>query len=118
MAENAKTGDAQRGIVCPPNEAGPGGNRATNSYLPLAGGPGPLPPENRCGGPRGGSYPLDPIASPVHVPDCRFDVERAKMPQPPSAIAPGKGAIPVDPAEIAGRSGPGSVPEILREPCR
>lgn len=118
MAQSDKAGGALKGIVRPPNEAGRCGNRAANSYLPLAGGPGLLRPENRRVGLKGGSYPLGPIASPVHVPDCRFDVEEAKMPQPPSAIAPGKGAIPVDPEGIAGRPDSRTVPEILREPHR
>lgn len=114
MAQSDKAGDACRGIVRPPNETGPCGNRATNSYLPLSGGPSPQFPESRCAGLKGTSSSYNPIANPVHIPDCRFHVEEAKMPQPPSAIVPGRGAIPVDASEIAAR--PGVVPEILREP--
>jgi hypothetical protein len=33
--------------------------------------------------------------SPVSMPDHRFNVDQAKMPQPPSATEPGTGAVPV-----------------------
>jgi hypothetical protein len=41
--------------------------------------------------------PLAGQASPVKTPDHRFNVENAKMPQPPAAFEPGKGAVPVNP---------------------
>jgi hypothetical protein len=59
------------------------------------------------------------MASPVHPPDHRFNVNHAKMPQPPSAIEPGKGAVPVNPWDAAGR--PNHVvpdPDLPREPRR
>ena len=120
MAHSPKSGDARWGVVKPSNEAGPGGNRANNSYLPLDGSAGPLPTGGPGGGDRrNGCVPLGGIASPVRLPDERFDFETAKMPQPPSAIEPGKGAIPVNPWNAAGRpnqAGPESV--IPREPGR
>ena len=104
MAHSPKSGDARRGIVQPPNEDGPGGNRAHNGYLPLVGAAGPLPPGGPvCGDRRNGSFPLGEIVSPVQLPAQRFDVETAKMPQPPSAIELGRGAIPVVPWDAAGR---------------
>jgi hypothetical protein len=120
MAHSPKSGDARRGIVQPPNEAGPGGNRAHNGYLPVVGAAGPLPSGGPVGGDRrNGSFPLGEIASPVHLPENRFDVETAKMPQPPSAIEPGRGAIPVNPWDAAGRPNQ-AVPNSLipREPGR
>jgi hypothetical protein len=120
MAHSPKPGDARWGVVKPSNEAGAGGNRANNSYLPLGGSAGPLPPSGPgAGDRRNGCVPLGGIASPVHLPVDRFDVETAKMPQPPSAIEPGKGAIPVNPWNAAGRPNqavPNSV--IPREPGR
>jgi hypothetical protein len=104
MANGPKPGGACRGAVRPPNEAGPGGNRANHSYLPLAGTAGPDPFSHHSGGDcRKGSAPLGGLVCPVHPPDHRFDVGTAKMPQPPSAIEPGKGAIPVNPRDVAGR---------------
>jgi hypothetical protein len=57
--------------------------RASNSAL-FAGDPG-------------GSANLERRPSPVVLPSHRFNVADARMPQPPSAIEPGKGAIPVNP---------------------
>ena len=120
MAKRPMPDGVRRAVVTPPNQAGPGGNRATNGYLPLGGSAGPLPPGGPGGGDRrNGCVPLGGIASPVHLPVDRFDVETAKMPQPPSAIEPGKGAIPVNPWNAAGRPNhavPSSV--IPREPGR
>ncbi len=103
MANLPKSGGACRGVIKPPNEAGPGGNRASNGYLPLGGTPGPVLRPRHGGDGRKGCVPLDGTASPVRVPGRRFDVDKAKMPQPPSAIAPGKGAIPVIPWDASGR---------------
>ncbi len=104
MANSPKPGGAHRGVVKPPNEPGPGGSRASHSYLPLAGAAGPDPfPHHRGGDGRKGSAPLGGTDSPVHPPDHRFDVHTAKMPQPASVVEPGKGAIPVNPWDVAGR---------------
>jgi hypothetical protein len=35
------------------------------------------------------------LASPVVTPDHHFNLEYAKMPQPPSAKEPGTGAVPI-----------------------
>jgi hypothetical protein len=59
------------------------------------------------------------MPSPVRPPDHRFNVDHAKMPQPPSATEPGRGAIPVNPWDDAGR--PNRVepePVLPREPRR
>jgi hypothetical protein len=119
MAHSPKPGGGRRSAVKPPNEAGPGGNRANNSFLPLAGSASPHPPGGLGGDRRNGSFPLGEIASPVHLPENRFDVETAKMPQPPSAIEPGRGAIPVNPWDAAGRPNQAVPnPVIPREPGR
>lgn len=95
----------ERGQVIPPNQPGATGNGATNSYLPLSREIGGLIPSNfgAGGDRRSGSVSLDGMPSPVHPPDHRFDVGMAKMPQPPSAVEPGKGAIPVSPWDASGR---------------
>jgi hypothetical protein len=117
MAKTPKTGSVQWGVVKPSNETGPGGNRASNGYLSLAGSPGPIPSTGLSGGDRrNGSSSLGGMISPVHPPANRFDVEKAKMPQPPSATEPGKGSIPVNPWNDSGRpnhASPG--PEVPRE---
>jgi len=119
MARSPRPGGASRGVVKPPNEAGPGGNRASNSYVPLGGAAGPELACDRGGDRRRGCVPLGGVASPMHPPGHRFDVDDAKMPQPPSAVEPGKGAIPVNPREAVGRSGRAAPElEIAREPRR
>ena len=120
MAQSPKPGGALRGVVKPPNEAGPGGNRACNSYLPLGGAAGPgLACDHGGGDRRRGCVPLGGMASPVHAPGHRFDVDTAKMPQPPSAIEPGKGAVPVNPWEASSRRDLGVIEtEIPRESRR
>lgn len=119
MAHSPKAG-ASRVVVKPPNEAGPCGNRASNSYAPLARTAGPHLACDHGGRNRPrGCVPLDGVASPVHPPAHHFDVETAKMPQPPSAIEPGRGAIPVDPWDTAGRPNRAAADaEIPREPRR
>lgn len=102
MAKSPMPGGARRGIVAPPNEAGAGGNRANNSYLPLAGAKATALPIDHGGDRSHGSAPQGGISIPVHPRDHRFDVRKAKMPQPPSAIEPGKGAIPVNPWNATG----------------
>jgi len=87
-----------------PNEtvlgSGPHRDRRANGFMPLTESASPIYPANIAtvrGDRRGGSADLAELASPVKTPDHRFNVEEAKMPQPPSAFEPGKGAIPVNP---------------------
>jgi hypothetical protein len=92
--------NVERNVVKPANEPGRAGARVNNSFLPLTGGPPAAHPSNEPGARgdrRGGSMPLAGQPSPVKAPDHRFNVENAKMPQPPAAIEPGKGAVPVNP---------------------
>jgi hypothetical protein len=120
MANRPKPGGACRGVVKPPNEAGPGGNRANHSYLPLGPSAGAAPPSGRSGGDRRrGCVPLGGMASPVQAPAHRFDIGAAKMPQPASAIEPGKGAIPVSPWDASGRPSRAVIePDADRPPRR
>jgi hypothetical protein len=99
MARTPVSDGAERGVVRPPNQPGTAGNGANNSYLPLDRKSGAVNhPIYRSGGDRpGGSADLAGQPSPVTPPNHRFDVRLAKMPQPPSAIEPGKGAVPVNP---------------------
>ncbi len=92
--------NVERDVVKPANETGRAGARARNGFLPLTGSPATVHPSNEPGARgdrRGGTADLTPHSSPVRVPDHRFNVENAKMPQPPSAVEPGKGAVPVNP---------------------
>ena len=101
--EGESHGPVQRGVVKGSNKEGPGGDGRTNGYLPLGGGASTVHPANmpvpaatakrlalrwpavhrRCKPPNGT--------------DVRFNVDQVQMPQPGSAIEPGKGAVPVNP---------------------
>jgi hypothetical protein len=105
MARTPVPGGVERGVVRPPNQPGAAGNGANNSYLPLTRVAGGVEPSNYGAGGdrRGGSMPLGALPSPVQPPNHRFDVGMAKMPQPPSVVEPGKGAVPVDPWNDSGQ---------------
>lgn len=120
MAKSPMPGGVRRGVVEPPNASGPAGSRAHNGYLPLVGSASPVTAGIPGSGNRpNGSAPLGGMASPVHPPDHRFHVDTAKMPQPPSAIELGKGAIPVNPWNAAGQPNRAvSLPDADRPPRR
>ncbi len=85
----------ERGVIKAPNTS-LNGLAQTRSTTPDAGRPtAPQPNVLPRGVPVGGSGPLTRSASPVSRPDHRFNVENAKMPQPPSAVEPGTGAVPI-----------------------
>jgi hypothetical protein len=89
-------GAVQRGVVKGSNKEGPGGDSRANGYLPLGGGAATVHPAN-AGDRRGGSASLAGGAPAIQRANDRFNVDQAQMPQPASAIEPGKGAIPVNP---------------------
>jgi hypothetical protein len=97
-------GNTQRGLGKPPNETGPAGARVNNGYLPLTkGGSTVNPPNSGPGGDhRAGSFPLGESGSPITPPNHQFSVGTSKMPQPNSAVEPGKGAVPVNPWDAQG----------------
>ncbi len=98
--------NVERDVIKPPNQQGPAGSRAANGYMPLSRDPSPTHPSNEpgaAGDRRGGSANLMGPPSPVKTPDHRFNVEDAKMPQPPAAVEPGKGAVPVIPGVPGGQ---------------
>ena len=99
MARTPVSSGVERGVVRPPNQPGAAGSGANNSYLSLDRRAGDINPSNHGtgGDRRGGSADLVGQASPVRLPNQHFDVGMAKMPQPPSAIEPGRGAVPVSP---------------------
>jgi len=91
--------NVERNVVKAPNETLRSDHRA-NGFLPLVGGAPAAHPSNETGARgdhRGGSADLTGLAPMTKPPDHRFNVEDAKMPQPPAAFEPGKGAIPVNP---------------------
>ena len=94
-------GSVQRGVVKGSNVEGSAGNRANNGFVPLGGGAPTVHPANMPGATgdrRSGSFPLGGGASPIDPPNAkRFDVGMVQMPQPASAIEPGKGMVPVNP---------------------
>jgi hypothetical protein len=67
------------------------------SMTPSASGPAVRSPDfQRHTADPNGSGPEPKSASPVHAPDHRFNIENARMPQPPAATMPGQGDVPVD----------------------
>jgi hypothetical protein len=94
-------GQVQRGGVRGSNREGPGGDGRMNGFLPLGGGAPTVHPANVMSAgsdKRNGSFPLGGSASPINPPNAkRFDVGMVQMPQPASAIEPGKGVVPVNP---------------------
>lgn len=93
-------GKVERGVVRGSNQEGPGGDKRNNGFLPLGGGAGSVHPANQAmgGDRRMGSFPLGGGASPINPPNNkRFSVGDVEMPQPASAIEPGKGDVPVNP---------------------
>ena len=88
-----------RGVVKGSNMEGAGGDRRNNGFLPLGGGAATVHPANMAAGgdKRNGSFPLRRAASRITPPNHKFDVGMVKMPQPESAIEPGKGTVPVNP---------------------
>jgi hypothetical protein len=113
-------GMVERGVVRGSNKEGPG-DRRNNGFLPLGGGASTVHPANRAGAGgdrRDGSFPLGGGASPVDPPNAkRFDIGMAKMPQPESAIEPGKGTVPVNPF-LPGGSAARSMPVSDMPPTR
>jgi hypothetical protein len=88
----------ERGIVKPPNQEFQ--NLATTrSQAPRAEMPALPPPTPVL---LGGSADLTRQPSPVAPTSFRFNVDDARMPQPPSAFEPGKGDVPVDPSDACG----------------
>jgi hypothetical protein len=83
----------ERGVVKAPNQELQG-LAATRSHGPRAG--MPAVPELKKAL-HGGSADLTRQPSPVAPPSCRFDVDKARMPQPPAAFEPGKGEVPINP---------------------
>ena len=89
----------ERGVVKPPNQELQG-LAATRSHAPRAGAPATRGPNHAPL--QGGSADLTRQPSPVAPASCRFNVDDARMPQPPSAIEPGKGDVPVNPFLVSG----------------
>ena len=88
----------ERGVVKPPNlelqglAATRSARAASRACLRSRG-----PNSALHAGDPGGSADLTRQPSPVAPVSHRFNVDDARMPQPPAAIEPGKGAVPVNP---------------------
>ena len=95
--------NVQRGVIKAPNQTAPG-NHVHSSQNRTSEAPGTHSPNDRSKAPIGSSSGMGRMASPVNPPNAsqRFKVEDAKMPQPPSAVAVGKGDIPVNPFNSKG----------------
>jgi hypothetical protein len=103
----------ERNIVTPPNQNLMSLSQK-RSAAPAAGPPDTNDPNNSLkNGDPGSSASLARSVSPVDPPNHRFNVENARMAQPPSATAPGSGAVPVAPFTPLGRPSPLNTP--LRE---
>ena len=111
-------GQVERGAIKAPNNVMPG-NHAANGYLPLGGQAGAVHGSNArfMDGDKGMSMPAGKSASPVARNGDRFDVSNAQMPQPPSAIQPGHGQIPVNPFQAVSGA-PSEVEGILRDSAK
>lgn len=88
-----------------PNEMLRNGDPGSSS--PLGKTAGNVHPPNamiHAGIPNNGFMPMTKQASQVKGSneDLKFNVANAKMPQPPSVVDPGKGAIPVNPFQSSG----------------
>jgi hypothetical protein len=88
-------------------------NRANNGSVPLSRDASPIRTGNerfKAGDP-GGSGSLAKSASPINPPnDAKFrDGDPGRTPAAPSAIEPGKGAVPVNPFLKSGGIAPASV---------
>ena len=94
--------NVERGVVKPPNQELQG-LAAIRSHAPRAG--MAATPEHKTVL-QGGSADLTRQPSPVAPPSTFFNVDNARMAQPPSAIDPGKGEVPINPFLA---SGPGIV---------
>jgi hypothetical protein len=102
----------ERGVVKPSKFQEVGGDSRMNGFMSLAGGAPTVEPskfQDVDGDSRMGSFPLTESASPISPPDHRFNVGQVQMPQPGSAIEPGKGAVPVNPF-LAGGAAARSLP--------
>jgi hypothetical protein len=92
--------NVERGVIKGSNQEGAGGDRRNNGFLPLSGGAAAVHPANMPGAQgdrRNGSFPLGATGERITPPNHKFDVGMVKMPQPESAIEPGKGTVPVNP---------------------
>ncbi len=88
--------NVRRGVVNAPN-LNLHDLSAKRSMTPTAGGSATRSPDKARGSAEpGGCGSLMKSASPVSTPDHRFNVDQARMPQPPAATMPGQGAVPVD----------------------
>ena len=95
-------GKVERGVVRGSNKEGPGGDLRNNGFLGLAGGASTVHPANRSGPGAATAATARSRsacgASPINPPNNRrFEVGDVEMPQPESAIEPGRGADPVNP---------------------
>jgi hypothetical protein len=98
MTSNTSRPVGRGRVTVPTDQIGDRQNRAANAWLPLqrvAHGAVQPPQAHFCGG----SADLTRTANPVRMPDHRFDVNTAKMPQPQSEVAPARKprAVPVEP---------------------
>jgi hypothetical protein len=109
--------NVERGVVKPPNQQLQG-LAATRSAVPPVAVPQLRSPNSALqAGDPGGSANLTRHASAVAPINQRFNVDHARMPQPQSAIEPGRGDIPINPFLA---SGPGiarakSIPDDAKQ---
>jgi hypothetical protein len=104
--------NVERGVVHGSNKEGPGGDRRANGFMPLSGSAATVHPANMAaGGDRraNGSVSLSGGAPTINPPNHKFEAGMVKMPQPESAIEPGRGTVPVNPF-VAGGAAARSLP--------
>src|ERR1700735_1551230 len=93
-------GQVQRGVVKGSNDEERGGDPRANGYLPLGGGASTVHPANMpgaAGDRRNGSSSLAGVTPAIQRNEQRFNVDQILQSPTPTAIEPGKGAVPVNP---------------------
>ncbi len=122
MSKSSVPGGASHGVINPPNVQGPAGSKKENSFMPLTPHGSPVNPPNygQHGDRREGTHELTGHASTMSPPnngDAVFQVGTSKMPQPPSAVSPGKPSIPNMPFAHSGKpAGAMPVADMKRPP--
>ena len=95
--------EVQRNVVTPPNEE-MGELSERLSMRPTAGASPVDPPNMAIAGMKPGMSAMGTReASPVDPPNLHFGVDLAQIPQPQSAVEPGRGTVPIRPFTKEGK---------------
>jgi hypothetical protein len=93
--------NVERSPVKPPNEMISKGDPGSSSSQSRMASPVKPPNDRLRDGDPGSSADLTRTKGKVHVDDHRFDLAKARMPQPESTSMPGRGDVPIDMRQYA-----------------